>query len=103
MNVTIHFVNAENMFDFYGTGTQSQAEVAKKLLAEGKYPETKTLEVNLPNDEIADEVFDLTNNPSRQDERVAAYGKGRSLSVGDIVEIDDEMWVCCSFGWGLIE
>lgn len=102
MKVKIHFVNHGNMVDFYGTGATSQAEVAQKLMVEGKYSETLELEINLPADEIADEVFDLSNNPARQDERSRVYGNGRSLSVGDVVEVDGEMLVCCSFGWGLM-
>lgn len=54
---------------------------------------------------VAEEMFDLTNNPSHQDERELVYGNGRSVSVGDIVEVegDDpektESWLCMSFGW----
>ena len=47
----------------------------------------------------ASEAFDLTNNPARQEERMARYGNGRSLSPGDIVQVGEEMWACMSFGW----
>ncbi|HEX8605111.1 MAG TPA: hypothetical protein VF774_20875 [Pseudoduganella sp.] len=42
---------------------------------------------DLPIEDIADELFDLTNNPGRQQEREQKYGRGRSLSVGDIVKV----------------
>jgi hypothetical protein len=50
--------------------------------------------------DAAEEAFDLTNNPGRQEERERVYGTGRSVSTGDIVSIDDdEQWLCLSFGW----
>lgn len=51
----------------------------------------------------AEEVFDLTNNPSRQLERVQLYGRARSLSVGDIVEVDSVNYLCASTGWVNLE
>ena len=53
---------------------------------------------------IAEECFDLTNNPSRQDERVEAYGRGRSVSVGDVIDLgnntfDGGQWLCAPSGW----
>jgi hypothetical protein len=53
---------------------------------------------------LAEECFDLTNNPSRQDERVKAYGRGRSLSVGDVVDLGNNLfnggqWLCAPMGW----
>ncbi len=59
---------------------------------------------DLEGEDAAEEAFDLTNNPYRQDERVVKYGRGQSLSSGDIVEVTGpvngtEYWVCLSFGW----
>ena len=52
---------------------------------------------------ISEEAFDLTNNPYRQSERVELYGRGRSLSIGDIVEVcangETTEFLCDSFGW----
>ncbi len=47
----------------------------------------------------AEEMFDLTNNPSREEERQQRYGNGRSVSSGDIVEVDGVDYLCCSIGW----
>lgn len=52
----------------------------------------------------AEEMFDLTNNPSRQDEREERYGRHRSVSVGDIIEVEEQpgivtQWLCESCGW----
>ena len=51
----------------------------------------------------ADEAFDLTNNPGRELEREEKYGRGRSVSVGDIIRVANEEWVCMSTGWKLLE
>ena len=42
---------------------------------------------------------DLTNNPSRQEEREVRYGNHRSVSVGDIVEVDGVNYLCLPNGW----
>ena len=47
----------------------------------------------------AEEAFELTNNPSREEERNARYGNRRSVSTGDIVEVDGTNYLCGSFGW----
>ena len=54
--------------------------------------------------DLCEELFDLTNNPSRQFERPAVP---YSMSVGDVVVVLDESdnisvvknYVCCSHGW----
>jgi hypothetical protein len=51
----------------------------------------------------ANEAFDLTNNPGREEEREEIYGRLRSISVGDIVRVDGKEWVCMSTGWKLLE
>lgn len=104
MFATVHLVHPEHMIDFYRRG--DQVATAKRLIAEGKYTAVKTLCFdNLDTIEaIADEVFDLTNNPSRQEERDELYGNHRrSLSVGDIVAVGGEALLCCSFGWQRVE
>jgi hypothetical protein len=50
----------------------------------------------------AEEAFDLTNNPSRQEERERIYGRGRSVSSGDIVDVDGTQYLCLSVGWTII-
>lgn len=78
-------------------------EGAQRFLDEGKYLTLPVIQntcaSEMSNEECAEEMFDLTNNPSRQDEREAIYGNSRSLSVGDVVEVDGVNLVCCSIGW----
>ena len=72
-------------FYFGPRDKKSQAIVAKNFLREGRYTNAGTMAfVGMEGSEVAEEVFDLTNNPCRQDEREAYYGNGRSLSVGDV-------------------
>lgn len=54
-------------------------------------------------EQAADEIFDMTNNPGRQSERDQYFADCRSLSVGDVVIVDDVIILCCSFGWKRIE
>jgi hypothetical protein len=49
--------------------------------------------------DAAEEAFDLTNNPARQEEREERYGLHRSVSVGDIVTVDGVDFLCDDFGW----
>ena len=95
---TIKLVNSELLGSFYFT--KNPAELAQKLLAEGYYKVQGTMAVpDLEGEAVAEEVFDLTNNPSRDDERAELYGRFRSVSVGDIVNVDGADWLCCSQGW----
>ena len=50
-------------------------------------------------EDAAEEVFDLTNNPYRQSDREADYGRGRSVSVGDVVKVDGVAYLCAPTGW----
>ena len=50
-------------------------------------------------EDICEYAFDVTNNPSRQEEREKVYGRGRSLSVGDIVTVNENSYVCDNIGW----
>ena len=66
----------------------------------GKYAEhSAKFKVNGVGEDAAEGVFDLTNNPGRQEERMKVYGTGRSLSTGDIVVVDTEQWACLGIGW----
>lgn len=61
------------------------------------------IETECEGEQAAEEAFDLTNNPSRQAERVVKYGRGQSLTVGDMVEVTSgdsvNRFMCMSFGW----
>lgn len=100
MQVTakILLVDPEHLSEFYFRS--NQVEVAQLLLAEDLYTEQGSFTLNVTDSEDAAEfLFDLTNNPSKDDLRAVLYGRGRSLSVGDIVDVDGELLLCASTGW----
>ncbi len=95
---TIKLVNAELMGNFYFAS--DPIVLARKMLREGLYKVQGTMGVpDMEGMDVAEEVFDLTNNPSRQEEREELYGRFRSVSVGDIVNVDGADWLCCKQGW----
>jgi hypothetical protein len=67
-----------------------------------KYKLGGLMDINLSGEVAAEEVFDITNNPDRQHEREIFYGRGRSISVGDVVEVDDVNYLCGSVGWKVV-
>jgi hypothetical protein len=78
------------------------AEKSKAWTKENWLQYTKVLEIDLAQtgDDAAEEIFDLTNNPSRDEERArAGYVNIRSFSSGDVVEVDGVRWLCLSIGW----
>jgi hypothetical protein len=83
--------------DAYFAGAKPQLIAA---FQDNRYSTLATIEVGeLTGTAAADELFDLTNNPGRQAEREEKYGRGPSLSVGDIVKMGNEAWLCQSIGW----
>lgn len=98
-SATIKLLNPELMVQFYLN--KDVAELARKLLRTDAYSIVGTMGVpDLEGEAVAEEIFDLTNNPSRQDERDELYGRRyRSVSVGDVVVVDGERFLCASMGW----
>jgi hypothetical protein len=52
--------------------------------------------------DAAEDAFDVSNNPYRQEERSSLFGKNRSLSVGDVVLVDELCYMCAPSGWNVI-
>ena len=94
--VTIKLAPTELMGLFY---TSRRGAVHVALDNYKSYDIRPCFAVDAEGIDAAEEAFDLTNNPSRQDERVQLYGRGRSVSVGDIVEVDGTNYLCNSTGW----
>jgi len=79
---------------------EKQADlICAAALKAGKFQIFPAFDVIQKGEDGAEEAFDLTNNPSRQEEREARYGRYRSVSVGDIVEVDGVDFLCDNFGW----
>jgi len=50
--------------------------------------------------DVAEEVFDLTNNPEREDECMKrGWGNGLRVNVGDIIDVDGKKFLCAPMGW----
>jgi hypothetical protein len=52
--------------------------------------------------QVAEFMFDVTNNPSREEERESLYGDHRSISVGDLVCINGHDFLCMPNGWEML-
>lgn len=95
---TIKLVKEEFMGEFYFR--KDQVATARNLLKDGGYRVQGTIGVpDMQGEAVAEEIFSITNNPFRQSEREALYGRFRSVSVGDIVSVDGEEYLCASMGW----
>ena len=95
---TIKLVNEDFLGEFYFQ--KDPTALAKQLMREGRYKVHGSMGVpGMEGEAVPEEVFDLTNNPGRQYEREDMYGRHRSVSVGDIVNVDGADWLCCSMGW----
>lgn len=95
---TIKLLDEQFMEMFYFR--KDQRATALNLQKGGRYRVQGTMGVpGLEGEAVAEEVFDLTNNPSREDQREQLYGRDRSVSVGDIVNVDGVDYLCLSVGW----
>jgi hypothetical protein len=94
---TVFLADEAAMIRFY---TEDQTAVARDLMRRDAYRELGQLVApGKTGEAAAEECFDLSNNPSRQAERDAVWGANRSLSVGDVVLVEGDMWLCRSMGW----
>lgn len=95
--IRVHFLNPEKMLDVYFA--KDVKSLALGLLVEGQYTTRIAGELNLSGEAAAEEIFDISNNPDRDEERQSMFGRCRSVSVGDIVEVDGDLLLCASVGW----
>ena len=95
--VIIHLGTRRILREFFFQGDEEKMTMIREELPH--YTVGGTFETELVGDAAAEEAFDLTNNPSRQEEREEKYGNGRSVSSGDVIEMDGVKYVCMSIGW----
>lgn len=93
---TILLAPSNRMRDFYSKDFE---KIAQQLYNDFMYEAVVNINVPLTGVDAAEEMFDLTNNPNRQEEREQIYGRHRSLSVGDIVIVEGVPFLCASAGW----
>lgn len=95
-NAVIFQAPVEAMINFY---TGDAVKAAGELIKRDAYVKIGAIPTQLSGEDAAEEMFDLSNNPSRQEERELLWGNYRSLSVGDVVQVGGESFLCCSQGW----
>jgi hypothetical protein len=97
-DVNVYFLNSRESFQFYVTKDKKQ--LFENFFGSGDYSCDWTFRrYGMSVEDLCEYVFDVTNNPSRQEERESVYGLGRSLSVGDVVTVDGDAYLCDSVGW----
>lgn len=97
--ISIKFAPVSIMGEFYTCRSQAALAIANSA----SYTDGPIFVTPLTGEDAAEEAFDLSNNPCRQDEREEVYGYGRSVSVGDVVIVDDAEYLCSAVGWTLLE
>ena len=101
MNICKVYLNEDAAYrSFYSAdGQLDVARAVNEMREAGAYRYIGVFETELAGELAANEMFDLSNNPSREAEREERWGDWRSLSVGDIVQVNDDCWVCAVVGW----
>ena len=94
---TVLLAPAGSGFDFLVS--KDPVAVSRRLASEDAYTRLGHFETPFTGKDAAEEMFDLSNNPGREDERAERWGLNRSLSVGDVVVVDAESFLCLSVGW----
>lgn len=94
--------STSDMMLFYSK--EDKIAVVQKLINRGDYEIGPSIYIDgkFQGEDAAEEVFDLTNNPSREDERIRYCGNSRSLSVGDQVIVNGGTYLCLPSGWATI-
>lgn len=96
--VTIKLLRSFNNYEFH-TGSDIAA-VARSM--EFDYEVSSVFFTDKLGEDAAEEAFDITNNPYREEERNTIHGNQRSVSVGDKVQVGDKEYVCAPSGWVLV-
>ena len=69
----------------------------------GEYTSHEPFYSPLNGEEAAEDVFDLSNNPSRDFDRKFVFKDTRTVTVGDVVEVDymgvPSFFLCKGIGW----
>jgi hypothetical protein len=93
---TVFLAPMDTQLSFY---REDPLAVVEWLIKGDKYQKIGTIQTLAEGEAAAEEMFDLSNNPSRDRERQIKWGANRSLSVGDAVNVDGTTWVCLPMGW----
>lgn len=95
--VKVKLVREDFMGEFYFQ--KDPVQLAQQLRKNGSYRTAAEYYTPVEGEAAAEQAFDIANNPSREDERIRIFERQRSVSVGDIVEVDGVPFLCASMGW----
>lgn len=95
MSLATVFLAPESSLFYFGDPLQH----AQSLMSQDLYKKIGVLFTEKTGEAAAEDMFDLSNNPSREHERAERWGRNRSLSVGDVVHVDNESYFCAAIGW----
>lgn len=101
MNIVKVYFNQDAAYRSFWTaeGELDVSRAFNELREAGAYRYIGVFETEVAGVLAAEEMFDLSNNPSREEERAERWGGNRSLMVGDIVQVNDDCYVCAVVGW----
>jgi|694.fasta_scaffold14282_29 hypothetical protein len=89
--------------------TLCTSEAVEKLVQDtfGEYTSHEPFYSPLIGEEAAEDVFDLSNNPSREFDRKFVFKDARTVNVGDVVEVDymgvPSFFLCKGIGWAKLD
>ena len=95
MSLATVFLAPEPSLFYFGDPLQH----VQTLISQDLYQKIGVLFTEKTGEAAAEDMFDLSNNPSREHERAERWGRYRSLSVGDVVHVNDESYLCSAIGW----
>lgn len=101
-NVQIKFLKDGHLIEFYSTAIIDQSTVVKRLVECGAYDTVGDIVVDFTGEDAAEEVWCLTNDPSREDECNKLINLDRNVCSGDIVSVDGVDYLCKSIGWAVL-
>lgn len=96
MQATVFLCPTQDFIKYYAADPAAEAQ---QLAQRNGYAEVFSVKVNATGLQAADECFDLSNNPMREEDRLLLWGRRRSLSVGDVVHTEGDSFLCLPFGW----
>jgi len=105
MQATVFLVEDFERTEFYRVFLDKDLDkIVSDLFRRGKYVKSGELDVlQFSVEAAAEELFDLTNNPMREAERDVRWGRRRSISVGDMIEVRGQRFLCAPVGWHQVD
>lgn len=85
------------------TSPDKAERLMRRLFSRGMYRACNSFTTLQSGLEAAEEAFDLTNNPDRAHDRVKLTNCVRSVTLGDVVEVDGVKYVKIEAVWKVLD